>query len=159
MIGKSTEPGIMTLELRPITLRAANQFVSRHHRHHGPTVGHKFSISCWSANQLVGVVIVGRPSARNLDDGFTAEALRLCTDGNVKNVASKLYAAAWRASRSMGYRRLVTYTLAAESGTSALAAGYHLIGKTSGGSWDRPHRRRINKHPTGPKKRWERVHE
>lgn len=32
------------LEVVPITLREANAFVEQNHRHHGPTVGHKFSI-------------------------------------------------------------------------------------------------------------------
>ena len=34
----------MSLELTPMTLREANAFVEQHHRHHGPVVGHKFSI-------------------------------------------------------------------------------------------------------------------
>lgn len=32
------------LELVPITLKEANAFVERYHRHHKPVVGHKFSI-------------------------------------------------------------------------------------------------------------------
>ena len=34
------------LHIEPITLKAANEFVTKYHRHHKPTVGHKFSISC-----------------------------------------------------------------------------------------------------------------
>lgn len=34
------------LHIEPITLKTANEFVSKYHRHHKPTVGHKFSISC-----------------------------------------------------------------------------------------------------------------
>ena len=34
------------LHIKPITLKAANEFVSKYHRHHKSTVGHKFSISC-----------------------------------------------------------------------------------------------------------------
>lgn len=33
------------LELVPITLKEANAFVERYHRHHKPVVGHKFSIA------------------------------------------------------------------------------------------------------------------
>nr|WP_216624795.1 XF1762 family protein [Paenibacillus foliorum] len=51
------------------------------------------------------------------------EVIRCCTDGT-KNAASKLYAAAWHAARAMGYRRLVTYTLIEEPGTSLRAAGW-----------------------------------
>ena len=32
------------LEVVPIKLKEANAFVEQNHRHHGPTVGHKFSI-------------------------------------------------------------------------------------------------------------------
>lgn len=32
------------LEIVPMTLREANAFVEQNHRHHGPVVGHKFSI-------------------------------------------------------------------------------------------------------------------
>lgn len=34
------------LHLAPISLKDANAFVARYHRHHKPVVGHKFSIAC-----------------------------------------------------------------------------------------------------------------
>ena len=56
---------------------AANAFVAVHHRHHGPTRGHKFSISVVDAQgQIRGVVIAGRPNGRRLDDGAHLEVLR-----------------------------------------------------------------------------------
>lgn len=61
------------LEVVPITLREANAFVEQNHRHHGPTVGHKFSIGLSDGEKIVGVAIVGRPVARHLDDGWTLE--------------------------------------------------------------------------------------
>lgn len=64
----------------------------------------------------------GRPVARHLDDGWTLEVNRLCTDGT-RNACSMLYAAAWRAARAMGYKRLIPYILDTESGTSLRAAG------------------------------------
>lgn len=33
------------LELVPISLKEANAYVERYHRHHKPVVGHKFSIA------------------------------------------------------------------------------------------------------------------
>ena len=45
----------------------------------------------------MGVVIVGQPVSRYLDNGLTLEVNRLCTDGT-KNVCSMLYAAAWLAA-------------------------------------------------------------
>ena len=32
------------MEIRPITFRQASDFINAHHRHHGATVGHKFSV-------------------------------------------------------------------------------------------------------------------
>ena len=45
------------------------------------------------------------------------EVNRLCTDGT-RNACSMLYAAAWRAARAMGYKRIVTYILESENGAS-----------------------------------------
>ena len=142
------------LELQPLTLAEANAFVQRHHRHHGPVVGHKFSIACNDGLRVVGVAVVGRPVNRILDDGWTAEVTRLCTDGT-KNVASKLYAACWRAARAMGYHRLITYTLERESGTSLTAAGWRLVGEVRGRSWSCKSRPRVDKHPLQNKLRFE----
>src|SRR5207248_704847 len=102
-------------------LRQANAFVAEYHRHHGPVVGHKFSIGAALGGQLVGVVIVGRPVSRHRDDGLTLEVTRLCADGT-PNGCSFLYGAAARAAKALGYRRIGTYTLAEEPGDSPRAA-------------------------------------
>lgn len=47
------------LEVVPITLKEANAFVEQNHRHHGPTVGHKFSIGLSDGEKIVGVAIKG----------------------------------------------------------------------------------------------------
>lgn len=140
--------------LQPITLREANAFVAAHHRHHGPTRGCLFCVAVSDAVRVVGVAIVGRPVARMLQDGFTAEVLCVCTVGD-RNVCSKLYGASWRACRALGYRRLVTYTLPEEGGTSLRAAGWTCIGEAGGGSWSRADRKRVDTHPTQTKMRWE----
>ncbi len=107
----------MKLEIVPMTLREANAYVEQNHRHHGKTVGHKYSIGLSNGEKIVGVAIVGRPVSRHLDDGWTLEVNRLCTDGT-KNACSMLYAAAWRAARAMGYKRLITYILESENGAT-----------------------------------------
>jgi hypothetical protein len=133
-----------------VKLSEANDFVSVHHRHHKPVVGHLFSLGAVMDDQLVGVAIVGRPVARLRDDGATAEVTRLCTDGT-KNACSFLYGASARAAFALGFKRIGTYILASEAGTSLQAAGWRLIGETKGGSWSRPSRGRDDKHPTQPK--------
>ncbi len=144
----------MSLYLHPITLREANAYVVRYHRHHGASRGCKFCIGCADDDGIHGVIIVGRPVARMLDDGWTAEVTRCCTDGT-KNAPSMLYGAAWRAAKAMGYRKLVTYTLPEESGASLLAAGYWLVGYRGGGSWSRKDRPRVDTHPTQQKLLWQ----
>lgn len=142
------------MELCPITLEQANEYIESEHRHHGKVVGHKFSIGLHDGEKIIGVIIIGRPVARYLDDEWTAEVTRCCTNGT-QNACSKLYSAAWRACRAMGYKRLITYILESEKGTSLKAANWKVVAETSGGSWDCKARPRIDKHPTCPKKRWE----
>lgn len=140
----------MSLEAQPIGLKEASAFISRLHRHHVPPRGWKFGIGANDGEKLVGVVTVGRPVARHNDDGWTAEVNRLCTDGT-KNAPSFLYAAAWRACRAMGYRRLITYILKEEPGTTLRAAGWKCLGEIKGKSWDSPGRPRTDKAPTTDK--------
>lgn len=144
----------MTLNIQPIDFDEACLFVEQFHRHHKPPVGHKFSIAVNDGSKVVGVVIIGRPVARTLDDGWTLEVTRLCTDGT-KNASSCLYSAAWRTARAMGYMRLITYTLQSESGISLLAANWKLVGTAGGGTWNRKDRPRVDKHPIEQKLLWE----
>ena len=144
------------LELQPISYREACEFIKIHHSHHLPPQGWKFGIAVNDGNKIVGVVTVGRPVSRHLDNGLTLEVTRCCTD-KTKNVASMLYGAAWRAVKAMGYKRLTTYTLISEKGTSLKAAGYKMLYETSGGSWNSLNRKRIDKAPTGQKVLWDKV--
>lgn len=116
-------------------MKTANAFVQQYHRHHKPTRGHKFSIGVSDNGALVGVAICGRPVARRLDDGYTLEVNRLCTDGT-PNACSILYAAAYRAARAMGYNKVITYILDTENGTSLKAAGYTCEGRAGGLEWN-----------------------
>ncbi|HDK6287946.1 hypothetical protein D9K78_02190 [Klebsiella pneumoniae] len=110
--------------ISPITLKAAQEFISQHHRHNKPPRGHKFSIGLKNAaGELIGVATAGRPVARHFDDGLTIEVNRTCTTGE-RNANSALYGAIWRAARAMGYQRCITYTQADESGASLRAAGF-----------------------------------
>jgi hypothetical protein len=131
----------------PCNIDEANAFIKRVHRHHGSLPGAKFAIAVAEGDVVCGVALVGRPVSRMRDDGFTAEVTRLATDGT-KNACSMLYAASWRAARAMGYRRLGTYILDSEPGTSLDAAGWKLIGQAGGGSWSRGSRPRVDKAPT-----------
>lgn len=144
----------MGLEVSPVTLSEAHAFVKQFHRHHGPSVGGLFAIACADGERICGVCVVGRPVARRSDDGYTAEVTRMATDGT-KNACSLLYAAAWRVARAMGYRKLITFILDTEPGTSLKAAGWKCVGTTPGKSWSVPSRPRVDKHPLQAKLKYE----
>lgn len=123
---------VARLRVVPCTIKAAQAYVREVHRHHRPPQGGLFAVGVSVDGALVGVAIVGRPVARML-----------------------LYGAARRAARALGYRRLITYTLATEPGTSLRAAGWQCDGEAGGGSWSRPSRDRKDHHPTAVKVRWQ----
>jgi hypothetical protein len=144
----------VALDVVPCTLRDAQCYVEQHHRHHRAPAGGLFACAVAKPEGLCGVVIVERPVSRHLDDGWTAEVTRCCTDGT-PNACSALYGAAWRAARALGYRRLVTYTLPEEGGASLRAAGFRLLGEAGGVSWSRRDRPRVDRHPTQRKLCWD----
>lgn len=138
------------MEALPLDFADACTLVLRWHRHHTPPVGHKFSIGAVKDGAFVGAVIVGRPVSRHRDDGRTLEVTRLATDGT-KNACSFLYGRAAKAAFALGYKRIGTYILESEPGTTLRAAGWKLLGSTPGRSWGVPSRPRDDSHPLGPK--------
>lgn len=131
------------LRLVPVRFADAVAFVAMHHRHAGPPVGCKFCVGVADEDDVLrGVAIIGRPVARFLDNGMTLEVTRTATDGT-KNANSLLYGAARRAAWALGYRRLVTYTHAPESGASLLGAGWRVVAERPPRSgWSVPSRPR-----------------
>ena len=144
---------MMGLDIRPIHLNAARDYVREYHRHNIPPTGGKFAISVVRDNKLCGVAICGRPVARRLDDGRTLEIYRVCTDGT-KNACSKLYGACIRIARDMGYSRVITYTLQSETGASLRASNFRDEGERGGVEWTGSRRRDYYISPPEKKKRW-----
>ena len=145
------------MKVIPVSLSQANDFIMRHHRHHGPLKFHKYSIGVEHEGRLVGVCIVNRPVNRKMDDGYRLEFARLCTDGTT-NACSFLLARAAAVAKNMGYHWIQTYTLAEGSfssyGGSMRASGRLFIYVSKGGTWNTKRRKRIDKHPTGEKCLW-----
>ena len=131
------------MEITPITFEEANAFVAKFHRHHKTMQGCKFCVAVSEEDKVVGVAIVGRPVARLLDNGWTLEVNRCCTDGT-KNACSMLYSSAWKAAKALGYKRLITYTLPEEGGASLRASNWKCIGLKGGGNWNVKSRPRID---------------
>ena len=145
------------LEIVPCSIKEAGAFIKQHHRHHKPTSYALFAAAVADEEGVVrGVAVVGRSVARMANDGWTAEVVRVATDGH-PNACSALYGACWRAARSLGYKKLITYTLPEEGGTSLRAAGWKCLGEAGGGSWSRKNRPRVDQHPTQVKMKWERT--
>jgi|TARA_R100000306_G_C4377695_1_gene142723 orotate phosphoribosyltransferase-like protein len=110
-------------------------------------------------DKLVGVAIVGRPIARMIDDGLTAEVTRVCVPETApKNTISYLYGKIWRVWQQMGGKRMVTYTLKEESGSTLKAVGWKMIGETDkvkkGKGWVNRPGREWQKVSDKIKKRW-----
>lgn len=141
------------LEIRPIHLKQANEFVKEHHRHNIPTTGGKFAISCVDGDRICGVAVCGRPVSRKLDNGFTLEIYRNCTDGT-KNACSMLYGACLRIAKNMGYKKVITYTLESENGSSLKASGFLFDGEAGGKNWSGERKRDYFVSPPEKKNRW-----
>lgn len=138
----------------PLTIKQLNEFITKHHRHHKPVVGHRFSLGLMKAGVLVAGCSVGRPVARELAQYSVAEVTRLVTDGT-RNACSMLYSAAARACAAMGFDYIQTYILESEPGTSLKASGWKSDGFTSGGNWNHSWRKgRREDQPMCRKQRW-----
>ena len=132
------------MEIIPINLKDANNFVDMFHRHNKHCRGCKFCLGLSHNNELVGVAIVGRPVSRNLDNGKTLEILRVCVkDTSPKGANSKLYARCRKIGQSMGYKKIITYTLKSESQSSLRAVSARIDGFVKPDSWNRKNRNRI----------------
>jgi hypothetical protein len=148
--------GQVSLRLAPCSLKDAQRFVAFHHRHLEPPIGHLWSTAAAADDgRVVGVIIVGRPTARMLDDGWTVEVTRCATDGT-RNACSLLLAAAWRVAKGRGYRSATTMTMQSESGASLRAAGWRSDDLTSlpHSGWSRPSRQRVEAQNPARRRWW-----
>ena len=144
--------------IAPITLKEANAFVTSNHRHHDSVTGCKFAVGLYKTvngeDKLIGTAICGRPVSRHLDDGFTLEINRLCTTES-GNCCSMLYGACSRIAKEMGYRKIITYILESEPGTSLKASNFILEDEhCGGGNWTGKRKRQNNVVPEEYKQRW-----
>lgn len=143
------------LAVVPLTFAEANEYVDANHRHNGKLPTGKLACGLVDeAGTLRGVAIAGLPKARMLMDRFAIEVNRVCTDG-VPNGCSMLYGAMTRAAKALGYRRLITYTLESEPGSSLRASGWTQTHRWDGGSWVEMRGTGGDVHDLGPKARWE----
>lgn len=84
--GSVSEGRVRNMIAVPMELKDAQNFINAHHRHHQASHRDKFRIAASDGKNIVGVIQVGRPVSRVLDDGKTLEVLRLCSTGEKKCV-------------------------------------------------------------------------
>jgi len=114
---------------------AAAKYHNTFHRHLKSPVGHKFSLALIINNKTEGIITVGRPSSRILDNGSCLEVTRLTTRG-YRNACSMLYAAAKKyAKTNFNTSKLITYTRIDENGSSLKASGFKKAAKCRGRQW------------------------
>ena len=150
------------LRLVDVTFSAARAFVARHHGHCAPPVTWRWCHGVANGSQLVGVALTGNPVAPAYMHRGIAEVNRLCVRRDVApmlcwNAASMLLAEACRVAERHGFKHIVTYTRAGESGVSLRAAGWVCEGRAGGRSWISPKRPRRNASGWIPKLRWSRA--
>ncbi len=147
------------LTVAPVDWATAKEFVHDHHRHCKRPAGWRFGAGVMNGSDLLGVVVVGRPVARMLDQKRIVEVNRLCIrqdlpQGLEWNACSLLYGWAAREAKRRGFERIITYTLASEPGTTLTAAGWTAESYTPGRRWSSPSRPRGDNTPTEDKVRW-----
>ena len=143
------------LDVRPVSLNSARQWIAEQHRHlRRPVTGWLFGVEILRDGKRIGVACAARPSARMLQDGVTCEITRVAVLEGERNACSFAYGALRRAAKALGYRRVFTYTLESEPGSSLRAAGFVDDGPAGGGEADRPSRRRQPVEQPGMKRRW-----
>lgn len=142
--------------------REAFAQIDEHHLHHDAPIQWKWGLACYNGAVRVGVAIIERPKSRLYAAAHpeAVEVSRVCTWGDPRlreHASSKLYGLACREAKKRGFKRVISYTLIDEAGTSLKAAGFKAVAKTKGGKWSRKARPRKDKAPTCKKIRWERV--
>lgn len=145
------------LTLRPIPIKKALIFNSLIHRRLPALQGAMWAVSILEFTHVVGVAIVGRPTARRLDnDCEVLQVVRCAVVPGTPNGCSMLYGSCSRAARSLGARDMLTYIHDDESGISLKAAGWILDEgfESEGGEWNVPSRPRNPTVEPGKKKRY-----
>jgi hypothetical protein len=132
------------LYIKPITIKNANEFINVNHRHHRPTTRNsgRWALAAHEVenDKMVGVAIAGNPVSATYMDGMTIELTRICVlETAPKGTCSFLISRCCSVWKMMGGTKVITYTLASESGASLRGAGWSLAATVY------PHKRWENK--------------
>lgn len=146
--------------IRPVTVKAAQQWVKAHHRHLPNIQGGLFAASVYLGDVMVGVAVAGNPA--RVWQGTGRIAISRCAtlpdlpghDGHAAPACTMLYGALCRAAKALGYGEAWTYSLEHEDGRSIKAAGFQYQGLSpSSETWKVSRNGRLPVE-TGRKGRW-----
>ena len=146
------------MRTRPIAMNRALEWVRLTHRRLPKLQGGMWALAvCDDANEVRGVAVLGRPTARmEPQDGSALQVLRVAVQEGFPNGCSMLYGRASRAANAMGADDCFTFIHDDESGVSLKAAGW-IEDKTfesKGGEWSRPSRLREKTVEPGRKRKF-----
>ena len=142
----------------PVTVTDGLRYVDAWHDHHEapPSALVAVAVSAPGEETPACVALLGRPVARALDaDPRTVELTRGATPGGRHGAASACLRVAEAVALAMGFRRVVSYTLLGERGTSYRKAGWRVTGIVRGRQWGCASRPRDAAAQPGDKVRWE----
>ena len=137
------------MRLRPVPVKVALRFNLKTHRRLPRLQGGMWAVAI-ERRAILGVAIVGRPTARRLDNGRRLQVLRCAVRAGVPNGCSMLYGAVARSAKAMGATDCFTYTHADETGISLKASGWieDTEFHSKGGVWGgRANRRTVDPNP------------
>jgi len=142
------------MEFKPISRKIANEFINNNHRHNKSVCGDKYRIGLFDETKLIGVGIAGNPVSRKQMDGDTIEITRVCVLPDYPNACSMIYARMKRIAQLLGYKRIISYTLESESGSSLKAIGAKIDHKVAKGNWLNRRNRAYQEVNDMPKQMW-----
>lgn len=141
-------------------VKYARAWVQSVHRRIPALTGAMWCIGLWDGDEMRGLAVVARPSARTQDVAArqrigTVEVVRVAVVEGTPNGCSMLYGACARAGKAMGLDNMKTSIHLDEPGTSLVAAGWIKDPEpTEGGEWSRPSRARAKALDSAPKWVW-----
>jgi hypothetical protein len=134
-------------------------FIARFHGHCRPPRIWRFDAAIHNGPTLLGVAVVGNPSAPGLMGRGILEVNRLCLRRDLPdvlrwNAASMLYGWCAREAKRRGWCKIITYTRCDEPGTTLRAAGWARETRVRGRGWHSSRRARSNANAWVDKVRW-----
>ncbi|WP_182884454.1 XF1762 family protein [Microbispora sp. H10885] len=125
-------PESQQLVISPVPIQTARAFIAWTQPRFALSAGAAFALGVQTGDgTLVGVALIGWPTAWAFDDGDTAEVLALATDGT-SDASRTLLCGVWLLVRELDCWRLIAYTRIDDPGTDLWDAGFRVVPRPIG---------------------------